>query len=202
MCRWGNTLSWCEQAGPSPVFTFLAWCRPGCEGRPWLDRPHVGLARWKHGHLRCLAAPVRIQLSRWWVGYGGLLLRKVPFMRVAPACPKPGNRIAMNGIVFLRLKGRMCSGLSGLKCALFSLGHGHRIGLPWSPFIFLDRSGKPCTSRSLICPCSFQWGLFERSMPCLGEEFLVKTHDTPADYATERGENALMKAAANGHWEP
>eukprot|EP00438_Fugacium_kawagutii_P019715 Skav215093 [mRNA] locus=scaffold1068:117399:125083:+ [translate_table: standard] len=33
-------------------------------------------------------------------------------------------------------------------------------------------------------------------------DFLVKTHDTPVDYATERGENALMKAAANGHWEP
>ena len=30
----------------------------------------------------------------------------------------------------------------------------------------------------------------------------MKTHDAALDYSTERGENALMKAAANGHWDP
>ena len=29
----------------------------------------------------------------------------------------------------------------------------------------------------------------------------MKNHDAAPDYATERGESALMKAAANGHWE-
>ena len=40
------------------------------------------------------------------------------------------------------------------------------------------------------------------SRPQVIQELLVKTHDAAADYATERGENALMKAAANGHWAP
>ena len=34
------------------------------------------------------------------------------------------------------------------------------------------------------------------------QEMLVKNYDSAPDYATERGESALMKAAANGHWEP
>eukprot|EP00439_Symbiodinium_sp_Y106_P029334 s3714_g3.t1 len=32
-------------------------------------------------------------------------------------------------------------------------------------------------------------------------DMLVKSYDAAADYVTERGESALMKAAANGHWE-